>query len=183
LSDPTPSGLVPLARLYTDIAFFRRGPEDVPFSRRSLGVTVLAYVLLSLLLSNLMPAVPGSRVALIAVDCALAFAWYWVVLKLAGHPERFLQTVAAIFGFQTVLQPAFVAVVWLLPRYMEDPVWKGPVFLLLFVIALWILAVNTRILKAATGWRQFACVSVVMLQSLVDRMVEIGLFPEAFTNP
>jgi hypothetical protein len=183
LSDPNPSGLVHLARLYTDIAFFRRGPEDVPFSRRSLGVTVIAYMLLSLALSSLMPAVPDSRFVLIVVDSALGLAWYWVVLKLAGRPERFLQTVAAIFGFQTVLQPAFVSVTWLFLTYMKDPVWQAPVSLLLLLLAIWMLAVNTRILKSATGWKQFACVAVVMLQSLLGRFIETSLFPAAIANP
>ena len=181
MSDLNPEGVAPLARLYTDIAFLRRGPEDVPFSRRVLGLTVIAYMLLSLLLSTLMPVVADNRIALIAVDSALGLGWYWVVLRLAGHPERFLQTVAAIFGYQTVLQPAFVAVTWLFLRYMKDPTWQAPVSLLLLVLAIWMLAVNARILRSATGWSQFACLSVVLLQSLLGRLVETALFPDTTT--
>jgi hypothetical protein len=183
LSDPTFTGLAPLARLYTDITFFRRGPEDVPFSRRVLVVTVLAYMLLSLALSSLMPVVVESRIALIVLDSGLALGWYWVVLRLAGHPERFLQTVAAIFGFQTVLQPALVSVTFLFLTYMKDPTWQAPVSLLLLVLAVWVLAINTRILRSATGWGQFACVSIVLLQSLIGRLLETGLFPEAAATP
>jgi hypothetical protein len=105
------------------------------------------------------------------------------VLKLAGRPERFVQTVAAIFGLQTVLQPASVSATWLFLTYMKDPVWQAPVSLLLLVLAIWMLAVNTRILKSATGWKQFACVSVVMLQSLLGRFIETSLFPAAIANP
>jgi hypothetical protein len=181
LSDTNPAGPTTLARLYTDIAFFRRGPEDVPFAPRVLGITVVAYMLLSLLLSSVMPVVAESRVALVLVDSALALAWYWVVLRVAGRTERFLQTAAAIFGFQTVLQPAFVSVTWLFLRYMKDPVWQAPVSLLLLVLAIWMLAINTRILRSATGWGQFVCVAVVLLQSLLGRLVETSLFPEVAT--
>lgn len=181
MNDLNPSGAAALARLYTDIAFFRRGPEDVPFSRRVLGVTVTAYVLLSLALSTLMPVVADNRVALILVDSALGLGWYWVVLKLAGRPERFLQTVTAVFGYQTALQPIFVAVTWLFLQYMKDPTWQAPVSLLLLLLAIWMLAINARVLRLATGWTQFACIGVVMLQSLAGRLIETGLFPDATT--
>ena len=181
MNELNPAGARALARLYTDIAFFRRGPEDVPYSRRVLGVTVTAYVLLSLALSTLMPVVADNRVALILVDSALGFGWYWVVLKLAGHPERFLQTATAVFGYQTVLQPVFVAVTWLFLQYMKDPTWQAPVSLLLLVLAIWMLAINARVLRAATSWTQFACIAVVMLQSLIGRLIETGLFPDATT--
>jgi hypothetical protein len=178
VNDSNPTGPAGLARLYTDIAFFRRGPADVPFSRRVLGLTVVAYLLLSLALSTVMPVVADNRVALILVDSALGLGWYWVVLKVAGRPERFLQTASAVFGFQTALQPLFVAVTWLFIQYMKDPTWQAPVSLLLLVLAIWMLAINARVLRLATEWPQFACIGVVMLQSLAGRLIEMSLFPD-----
>jgi hypothetical protein len=179
VSDTTPAGVTQVARLYTDIALFRRGPEDVPASVALLAITVLVYLIASLALSALMPVVEENRVALIALDSFFAIAWYWVVLRLAGRPERFLQTSTAIFGYQTVLAPAFVTGTWLFLRYMKDPVWQLPVSLLLLVLAIWTLVVNSRILKAATEWPQFVCVALVILQALVSRLIELGLFPES----
>lgn len=179
MSDTTPAGVTQVARLYTDIALLRRGPEDVPVSAVLLAITVLVYMLASLALSSLMPVVETNRVALIALDSFLGIAWYWVVLRLAGRPERFLQTTTAIFGYQTVLAPAFVSGTWLFLQYMKDPVWQLPVSLLLLALAIWTLAVNGRILKAATGWPQFVCVALVVLQALLSRVIELGLFPES----
>jgi hypothetical protein len=179
VSDPTPAGVTQVARLYTDIALLRRGPEDVPASAALLALTVLAYLLASLGLSTLMPVASDNRVALIALDGCFALAWYWVVLRLAGRPERFVQTAAAIFGYQTVMAPAFVTATWLFLQYMKDPVWQLPVSLLLLVLAIWTLAVNSRILKAATEWPQFVCVAVVILQALAGQIIELGLFPQS----
>jgi hypothetical protein len=179
VSDTTPAGVSRVARLYTDIALFRRGPEDVPVSAALLAVTVLVYLLASLALSSVMPVVEENRVALIALDGGFGLAWYWVVLRLAGRPERFLQTSTAIFGYQTVLAPAFVTGTWLFLRYMKDPVWQLPVSLLLLVLAIWTLVVNSRILKAATGWPHVVCVVLVILQALTSRIIELGLFPES----
>ena len=179
MSDTTPAGVTQVARLYTDIALFRRGPEDVPASAALLALTVLAYLLASLGLGALMPVAPESRVVLIALDGCFGLAWYWVVLRLAGRRERFLQTAAAIFGYQTVMAPAFVTATWLFMQYMKDPVWQLPVSLLLLVLAIWTLAVNSRILKGATEWPQFVCVAVVILQALAGQLIELGLFPQS----
>jgi hypothetical protein len=179
VSDSSPARIRQVTRLYTDIALFRRGPEDVPFSPTVLAVTVAVYMLVSLVLSLVMPVLDNNRVVLIALDSGLGLAWYWVVMRAAGRPERFLQTAAAIFGYQTVLSPASVTVTWLFVQFMKDPVWQLPVSLLLLVLAIWTLAVNGRILRSATGWPQFACVALVVLQALVSRVIEMGLFPES----
>lgn len=177
MSDSTAAGVVQVTRLYADIALLRRGPEEVPVSPALLVATVFAYMLVTLVLSVLMPVITDNRVVLIALESFLGVAWYWVVLRLAGRPERFMQTTAAVFGYQAVLQPAFVAGTWLFLKYMKDPVWQLPTSLLLLVLAIWTLAVNGRILRAATGWPQFACVALVVLQALVSRVIEISLFP------
>jgi hypothetical protein len=129
-----------------------------------------------------MPVVDDNRIALIAVDTLLGVAWYWVVLRLAARPERFLQTTTAIFGYQTILAPALGAATWLFVQYMQDPVWQVPVALVLFALAIWTLSVNGRILRAATGWPQFSCVALVLLQAFVSRFIELGLFPGQVTS-
>ena len=181
MSDSKPAGSTHVARLYIDIALFRRGPEDLPVSAVLLALTVLAYMLLSLLLSSVMPVGDENRVVLIALDCFLSLAWYWVVLRLAGRPERFLQTTTAVFGYQTVVAPAFVAATWLFLQYMKDETWQLPVALLLLALSLWTLAVNGRILRSATGWPQMICVALVVVEAVISRVIALGLFPGAAT--
>ena len=161
MSDSKPAGVTQVTRLYTDIALFRRGPEDVPVSAVLLALTVFAYMLLSLLLS------------------CLTVAWYWVVLRLAGRPERFLQTTTAVFGFQTVLAPAIVAATWLFLQYMKDATWQLPVALLLLALSLWTLAVTGRILRSATGWPQMICVALVVIEAVISRVIALAIFPGA----
>jgi hypothetical protein len=177
VSDSNPAGVMQMTRLYTDIALLRRGPEDVPVSAALLAATVFVYIFVSLALSTVMPVGEDNRIALIALDSFFAVAWYWVVLRLAGRPERFLQTTTAIFGYQTILAPAFIAGTWLFLKYMQDPTWQLPVSLLLFALAIWMLAVNGRILRAATGWPQISCVALVVLQALMSQLLARGLFP------
>lgn len=177
MSDSKPAGVTQVTRLYTDIALFRRGPEDVPVSAVLLALTVFAYMLLSLLLSTVMPAGDENRVVLIALDSFLTVAWYWVVLRLAGRPERFLQTTTSVFGFQTVLAPALVAATWLFLRYMKDATWQLPVALLLLALSFWTLAVTGRILRSATGWPQITCVALVILEAVISRVIALAVFP------
>lgn len=177
MSDSKPAGVIHVARLYTDIALFRRGPEDVPVSAVLLVLTIAVYVLLSLALSAVVPVADGNRIVLIALDSFFAIAWYWVVMRLAGRPERFLQTAAAIFGYQTILAPAVIGSTWLFLQYMTDSTWQLPVSLLLLSLSIWTLVVVTRILRSATGWPVFPCVAIVVLQEVVSRLIALSIYP------
>ena len=181
MSDSRPAGVIQMARLYTDIALFRRGPEDVPVSAVLLAVTVIAYMFVSLALSLVMPITGGDRIGLIALDASFGVAWYWVVMRLVGRPERFLQTATAIFGYLTILQPAFDGAMWLFLRFMKDPVWQLPASLLLLALAIWTLAADSRILRSATGWPLISCVALVILQAVMSRLVIVSVFPDSAT--
>ncbi len=148
-----------------------------------LVTTLIAYSALSLALTLLLPDPPGRVVAQLFVDTALALLWIAVVLRIARKPERFLQTATAVFGFQLVVAPVFMAGQALLGTYGEDPTWHVPVLLLTLVLGGWALAVNSRILASATGWPVFICLALVLLQALVTWSVLVGLFPEILAAP
>ena len=97
-----------LIQLYTQIALLRRGPQDLPASMLLLALTVVGYFAVNCLVSTVLPPLPGSWLAQLLVDVAFTFAWYVLLLKFAGKPERFLQTTTAVFGFQAVLSPMLV---------------------------------------------------------------------------
>src|SRR5688572_15573341 len=109
---------------------FRKGPEDLPASSTLLFVTIAANVLLGLALSSALPLPEHNRIAVAVVGALFLCGWYWGLVRLAGKPERFVQTATAIFGFQTVLLPAFMAVRLMYP---DQPTLQNipvPVFLL-----------------------------------------------------
>lgn len=165
-------------RTYFDIVMFRRGPEDLPVSPTLLLLTIAANVLLGLALSSALPLPEHDRISVAVVGALFLCAWYWALLRLAGKPERFLQTATAIFGFQTVLLPAFMAVRMMYPEQPTIESIPLPVFLVGIGLELWTLAINSRIVRSATQWSIFAAVAVVLLQSVIYLVVIQSFFPE-----
>lgn len=178
MSAPSRNPFFSSLRLYAEIARFRRGPEDLPTSASLLVTTVIASFMVSLgfsmLLSQGSPRMVGPQV----VDVILTLLWLVVLLRLAGKPERFLQTATAIFGFHLILAPLVAVIEALLGAYGQDPSWLVPSRLLVLGLLGWALAVTVRILASATAWPVFLCISVVLLLELVEWTVLLVMFPE-----
>jgi cytochrome bd-type quinol oxidase subunit 2 len=177
LSQSTPSTLIGAIALYRDIALLRRGPEDLPISQRLLTATCMAYAAVNLLLGLLLPD-SAHAVLVVTIDIALMLLSGWLILQLAKHTERYLQTMTAVFGYQLLLTPPVVMASWLLNRYFKDEAWRLPAMFLFSVLGLWVLVIYTRILRSATQWPVFSCVSLVIAQSLLTQIVLSSLFPE-----
>jgi hypothetical protein len=165
-------------RLFFDIARLRRGPEDVPVSAALLIATLVAYCLLSVVLTLALSSESTQVVAPLAVEVVLALLWIAVVLRLARKPERFMQTATAFFGFQLVLAPLVTVTLALMASHGQDPTWQVPVLLLVLALVGWTVTVSTRIFVSATGWPVFLCIALVVLQALAIRGVLLALFPE-----
>jgi hypothetical protein len=176
LSESSPPGLRTVFGTFLDIARLRRGPEDLPVSARLLLTTVVVYVLVDALMLAVLP-VPANPAALVAIDVAVTLLWYGMVLRLAGKPERFLQTATAVMGFQLVMAPALVVTGWLYLKYQGDSFASMPVTVMRVALEIWMLAVFGRMLRSATAWPMFLCIILAIGQELVTFVVVVTLFP------
>lgn len=169
-SAPVLKAMTELVKLFTQIALLRRGPQDLPASMLLLVLTVIAYLVVNLLLYALLPPAAELRAypAQLLVDPAFTLLWYVVLLRLAGRPERTLQTCTAVFGLQTVLTPLLCFQGWLGPRFAQDTTWMVPVGLFAIVVAVWWIAASSHIVKAALEWSSTLSVVLVILQILAN---------------
>lgn len=177
MSDNPPAGVLHLARLYTQIALARRGPEDVPAMPWVMVATGLAYLVLNLLLSALLPASPDGTLPVILFDSVLLLGCYFVLLKFAGRPARWRQTVSAVLGVQVVMLPAIALATSLFAQYKDNSQLQVPAALPLLVVGVWLLVVNARILRSATDWTLWQCLVLVFAQGLLSRLIELALLP------
>jgi hypothetical protein len=168
-----------LMRLYAQIALLRRGPQDIPASTFVLIVTVLGYFVINFAVSLLLPPIPGPWLGHLGVEMLFTLAWYALLLRIAGKPERFAQTTSAVFGYQGVLAPIWIASMWLVGRAGKDPTWQFPIVMLSIMLFLWIVTVNTQILRAALEWPAIACVGIVALQVVLGYLLLSTVFPVA----
>ena len=181
-----------LVKLFTQITLLRRGPQDLPASMLLLDLTIVAYLAVNLLLAGLLPpptaADAASRMAeadqpnwsaQLLLDTVFTLVWYVALLRIARRPERTLQTMTAVFGFQIVLAPLLFFSSWLSSRFTHDSPWFVTVALFSIVVLVWLVAAGSHIVKAALEWSAGASVALVILQILAGELLRRALFPTA----
>jgi hypothetical protein len=170
------SALGALARLYFDIAIWRRGPAEVPGVPLLLWLTVAAYVALTALLSAVL-GLPGNWSGELAADVVFMLGWVRLLLWAAGRRERFVQTATALFGFQLILAPLSVGVQALAPAHpqVNDPQLLVLQLALLFLQA-WIVAATAHIVRDAFEWPLAAGVALVIFLLVVEILLLRVLF-------
>ena len=124
-------------RVLTGIVRLQKGPEDLPFSAPLLVLLIAVSSALDALTWAVVPLpekAAASGPLLIGIGVAVTFLWYGGLLRLAGRPERSVQTLTAVFGFQIILAPALLFTAWFYFTYYQDPTWKFPAGLLRSVV-------------------------------------------------
>ena len=165
-----------LVRLFVQIALLRKGPQDLPASAQVLAVTATGFFSINFLVSAVLPPIPGPWLYQLVLDVIFTFAWYALLLRIVNRPERFLQTATAIFGYQAVLAPLWIATVWLWRQFAEDDTLSAPTLLLSLAVLVWNVAANVRVVKAALEWGIAASVALVVLQNITEQVLIIYLF-------
>ena len=158
-------------KLFAQILLLRRGPQDLPASRLLLALTVAAYVGVNGLIASVFPPARNWP-ALLVVDTGFLLLWNVLLLRLAGRPERAVQTVTAVFGYQLPLAPPLVALQWLAQRLHGDATWEGPVMLVWLGLLAWLVVANGKIVSAALEWSFPAGLTLVIVQVIADDLLQ-----------
>ncbi len=170
------SGLLALARLYVDIALWRRGPQDLPAVGILLPLTIAAYVAFSVALGEALPSLREGWVSQVFADTAFIALWYWLLLAFMGRRRRYLQTAAALFGLQTVLATPSILSAWLLQHFAHDSVWLTVSSVYALTIVAWTVAAIGHVLRAALERPLAVCVLLAFAQILVEEMALLAVF-------
>lgn len=173
---PARSGLATLARLYVDIALWRRGPQDLPAVGILLPLTIGAYVLISVALGEALPALRAGWIPQVLADTGFIALWYWLLLALARRRERYLQTAAALFGLQSALAAPSIVSAWLLQRFAHDMTWLAVGYACAITVLIWTVAATGHVLRAALERSLGFCVILAFLQMLVEELALLALF-------
>ena len=153
-----------------DIILFRRGPENLPASQTLLAIVVALSLLVSVAMSTV-TTLPTSDVLLGGiVGGAVMLLWFRVALSVVNKLERFLQTMTAIFGVNTLFQPVLVPLTAALLPYFEKADANVPtpaaLFLIWLFVGLWGSIVVVRIVRAA-----FECPWIIAILLVVGEIL------------
>ena len=154
-------------RICLDIVLWRRGPQDLPASSLLLAIAVATYVAVSAVQLALLGETAATWFFFLVIDPLLLGGWLWLVLRLHGHAERFLQTAAAVFGTGAVLGLGL----YLPPQLIitglgYDPTSGLAQFFALVLVVVFAL-VTGRIIKLATDSNLFTGIAVSLTYFLL----------------
>ena len=168
-----------LVRLFIQIALMRKGPQDLPASVALLTATAAGYFIVNCVVSAALPPIAGPWLGHLVVDVIFTFLWYALLMRILRRAERYVQTTTAVFGYQAVLSPLWIAAVWLVRQFADDDTWRFPISMIGVAIVVWLVAANAYVLKAALEWKLPACIALVILQILASQILLIYLYPGA----
>ena len=154
-------------RIFVDIVLWRRGPQDLPASSLLLALTVAAYVGVSVVQLALEGESAATWFFFVVIDPLLLAAWVWLVLRIFGHAERFVQAASAVFGTGAVLGIGLYLPLQLIITGLgyEPTSGLAQAFALLLVVVF--ALVTGRIIKLATESNLFTGIAVSLTYFLL----------------
>jgi hypothetical protein len=180
LSELTQTSPAAVLQKLIEIVRAKAGPEDLPVSAQVLVLTILATIVPDAILLVLVPnELPLHPAVLMGLGIIITLLWYGMLLQLAGHAARFLQTMTALFGVQLVMAPLLVFSGWFYVTYQKDPTWGAPAAVIRMAVEVWVLIIMARILRSATGWPTFACVGLAVAGEMLGFLLIAGFIPQA----
>jgi hypothetical protein len=163
------------------IAWCRRGPQDLPAVGILLPITMGAYVLLSLAVGAILPHLHRGWVMAVLADTVFLAGWYWILLLAVRRRERYVQTASAVFGLQCVLAAPGLAELWL-GQWRNSHARQSSVALtmldlaLILVLTVWTLQATSHIVQASIERSRAICWILTLAQVLAESMLLSGLY-------
>jgi hypothetical protein len=139
-----------LAKAFLDIALWRRTPAHLPASALLLALVALSAALLEVVGTLLPPISPVDVIftrVVLAVVVPLCFTW--LVLLIARHRQRFLQTGSALLGVGVLAGIVLYPLDSLVQLIGEDQPVALPLIVVLFAAWTWYLLVCANIWRSA----------------------------------
>jgi hypothetical protein len=169
---------VNLLRLILDICLLRGKPQDLPTS----GTLALLAAAASVVVDYLsLPdhAIDLGRLLFVVSQVALFGAALWLLLRQRGYPERWTQTVTALYAanavFSLMLLPFLPALAEMVRQGAAAGMgWQGYVSL---ALTAWFLAVMARVLREALELGMLASFLVSLAVIFVVRILGLVLAP------
>lgn len=167
-----------------DIILLRRGPEQVPASTVLLAVTVAIYLAISAMVIASVSTPDANWPLELIIGAGSMLIWYRVALRLANKPERFPQTMTAMFGVSTIFAPLLIPMLNSVATQVQAKQQPSQFITMLSLFLLvWMMVVFVRIVRAAFEWPWPAALLLVAGEGIFSLLIVVMVFAPAAGAP
>jgi hypothetical protein len=135
---------MPLIKLFWDICWFQKGPQDTPASSFLLMLAMLAYLLVGAALTGLEAQWPEGLLQVL-LEASMLLGFVWISVVAAGKTNRWLQTSVAMLGTDALISAIAIPLEGILLFNPQADL----VYLLMLLLILWHIGVVAHILRHA----------------------------------
>jgi len=101
-----------LLQFFWQLGLLRRAPQDLPASTALLGVLLASNLLLGTVMMAAQFGGVGSAFMASALDAGVVAGLLYAALRFSGHPGRFVQTLAAMYGITLMFSALLAVLQW-----------------------------------------------------------------------
>lgn len=164
-----------LIKPFVSMCFFNANPQDLPASETLLGITLFAYMTVSTLLSLPLYGI-GIGFIQAVLEIVLLIVYTRIVLQLAHHKERYIQTLSALAGTGVVFGLISIPLVYSLYQTIVPQSSPDMTVLRAYILILaWLVVVYGHVFRHALSSRMSVGLMVgfgyVLLTSMIINTV------------
>ena len=160
----------------------RRGPEDMPYSKRLFALLVGASILLDVFIGAFGDSV-SDALSRSLLSTGLVLALCWIALTLRHLGNRYMQTASALVACSIVFSLLILPLAWLSGPVPSPPAQLTPLQVLLgwvmLAIVAWNLVVNAHIVRRALDAPFALGLALALAWFIADLALERVLFDAA----
>lgn len=169
----------PLIQLFVDIAFHRRGPEDVPAAGVLFAVVLLGASLVQVASLLALDNDPGRAVIETAMHLLITLGAYALLLWWRGLAGRFRQTATALLGTGTLLGLVMLPVAMWVDAGLRIEAVSPVAILAFFVLMVWSIDIAGFVVSRALGTHYVLGVLVALAVIVADTSLRRQWLPPA----
>ena len=168
-----------LAKIFVDLCLFRAKPQDLPASNTLVFLTSILNISATLAVLHLIAGYNIGQTLILSIALIVAFGFViWVVLKVNGLADRWIQTISALYGTRTLL----LSIEWMLipaappAETISDLIANmGVALIAVSVLDIWIFAIMIVVIRHAIQTSVGISIIIGILCEVSTRLLVISL--------
>ena len=167
-----------LLKYFVELCLLRKGPQDAPVSLPLLLVTGTALVVTAVITDQLHEDIIG-KLSFAVIQVAMLTAVVFVILSVAKHAERVMQTLIAMYGSGALIQLLMWPFRARLDPTIEDPQQlQGEQLPLIAVLVfgIWSFIIMIHIYRHALDTTRGKAILITILTQIIIGLVMLNLF-------